>query len=124
MSCGDLIVVGVGVLKIDDSRFLHNNNDELACFSVGNGDKNGSGIFGLEYALPFTHILVVCIGGRDGVIVASVNFFEAVKGMAKAGGVFDLCFDKAKEAAVLPMVVEALEEFDNGLLDAFNVGVS
>ena len=51
---------------------------------VCDGDKNGSGILGLEYSLPFLYVLVVCIGGHVGIIVIGVNVFEAVEVMAKA----------------------------------------
>ena len=43
--------------------------------------------------------------------------------MAEAGGVFGLCLNESRESVVLPMVVEALEEFDDSVLDAFGVGV-
>ena len=78
---------------------------------------------GLEYALPFPHVLVVWIVWHVGVIVVGVDVFKAVEGMAKAGGVFGLRLDEAGEVVVLPMLAEDLEDFYNGVLDVFNVGV-
>ena len=123
LSHGDLVVVGVRVLELDDPRLLHGSEYELECFSVGNGNKNGSGLLGLEYALPFLHVLVVCIGGHFGFIITNVDVFKAVKGMAKERGVFGLRIDEPGEAVLLPMVVKFLEDFNNGASDAFDVGV-
>ena len=86
-------------------------------------EKNGFGLLGLEYYLLFSYVLVVSIGGHVGVIAVGVDVFEVVKGTAKAGGVFGLQLDKFIEVFVLTMVVEDLEGFDDGELDAFDVGV-
>ena len=120
---GDFFVVGVGVLELDDSGLLHNTEDESACFSVSDGNKNGPGLLGFEYNLPFAHVLVVWIGGHLGVVVVGVDVFEAVEGMAKTGGVFGLWIDDTGEYVVITMVVKALEDFDNGASDAFDVGI-
>ena len=95
----------------------------MACFSVGDGNGNGSGLLGLECALPFLHVFVVRIGGHIGVIIFSVNVFEAIKCMAKAGGVFGLRLGEAGEDVVITTLVEDLEDFDDGALDAFDVSV-
>ena len=123
LSHSDLVVVGVRVLGLDDPRLFHDSEYESECFSIGNGKKNGSGLLGLEYALPFSHVLVVCIRGNFGFIIANFNVFKAVKGTAKERGLFGLRLDEPGEAVLLPMVVKFLEEFNNGTSDAFDVGV-
>ena len=44
--------------------------------------------------------------------------------MAKAGGVFGFRIDESGEAVVLPMLMEAMEDFDGGASDVFDVCVS
>ena len=78
---------------------------------------------GLEYSLLFSHVLVVWIRGHVWVIAVGIDVFKAVEGMAKAGDLFGLRLDEAREAFVLPMLVEDLEEFDGGASDAFDVSV-
>ena len=120
---GDLVVVGVGVLKINDPRLLHDSKDEAACFSVCDEGEDDPGHLGLEYALPFVHVLVVWVRGYFWVVIVVVDVFKAVKGMSKAGGVFGLQFDEPREAVMIPMVVNNLNEFNDGASDAFDVGV-
>ena len=69
-------------------------------------------------------VLDVWVGGHVGVIIIGADVFEAVKGMSEAGGVFGLRLDEAGDTAVLSTVVEYVEVFNDGVMDAFDVGRS
>ena len=68
-------------------------------------------------------VLVFWIRGHVGFLIVGVHVFELFKGMAEAGGVFGLQLDEAVEAIMLPMLVEALEEVNDGMKDAFDIDV-
>ena len=104
----DLVVVCVRVLDLYDPRLLQDSEDEVACFNVGNGDKDGPSLLGLEYALLFVHVLVVWVGGNVEVLIIGCDVFKMVEGMGKAGGVFGLWFDEPGEVFLLPMAVKTL----------------
>ena len=93
----------------------------MACLGVNDGDENGSVLLVLKYDLLFLQVLDVWVGGHVGVKVIGSDVFEAVKGMAEAGGVFGLRLDEAGDTAVLPTVAEYLEVFDDSVMDALDV---